>query len=281
MSRPTSYRNQMRPLDPKTCHVDFNRLEKQTKIRMARKWIETILDQKLPTHDLYSILSDGVILCKLINRLQPTIIPSIGLDGKIYSKIANIRRFLQAGNQLGLSSTELFQVYDLAEGRDMEAVVDTILALSALNLEDLPTEMLASIDIEGDLVKQRMYNSLPRPDSEQWSPNKVRRGRARGMTVSICNTEPWTGHMSPNRLSTRRLSTDTPQWIPLSPQDEVLRYYYDDEKENVFDSSAEKYQPLGILQTTNVHTTSTDEPYQATNAHLRTINKTQPNPQTA
>ncbi|KAL0093513.1 hypothetical protein F4703DRAFT_1277229 [Phycomyces blakesleeanus] len=120
-----------------------------------------------------------------------------------------------------------------------------------------------------------MYNSLPRPDSEQWSPNKVRRGRARGMTVSICDTEPWTGsHMSPNRLSvSRRLSTDTPiaQWTPISPQDEILdRYYYDDEpideKENVFDSSIRKYQPLGILQTTNIHTaSSTDEhSYQTT-----------------
>merc|ERR1712218_706015 len=35
------------------------------------KWVQSVLGETIPTGDFGDVLKDGVVLCKLINKLQP------------------------------------------------------------------------------------------------------------------------------------------------------------------------------------------------------------------
>ena len=53
------------------------------------QWIAAVLDEKLPEGDFAEVLQNGVILCKLMNKIQPesvkkfkgSTIPNIKIDG--------------------------------------------------------------------------------------------------------------------------------------------------------------------------------------------------------
>ena len=35
------------------------------------QWIESVLEEKIPTQDFEVVLKDGTILCRLMNKIQP------------------------------------------------------------------------------------------------------------------------------------------------------------------------------------------------------------------
>ena len=41
------------------------------------QWIEAVLDEKLPEGDFADVLQNGVVLCRLMNKLQPESIKKI------------------------------------------------------------------------------------------------------------------------------------------------------------------------------------------------------------
>ncbi|KAG0231087.1 hypothetical protein BGW42_000504 [Actinomortierella wolfii] len=102
----------------------------QSKIKAAREFIESTLGITLPHADLHESLKDGVILCKLANRLRPGTVEQISLKNLPFVKMENISNFLNAAKKLGVQSSDLFQTVDLYEGKDMVQVVSTILTLA-------------------------------------------------------------------------------------------------------------------------------------------------------
>uniref|UniRef100_A0A1B0D0R4 Uncharacterized protein n=1 Tax=Phlebotomus papatasi TaxID=29031 RepID=A0A1B0D0R4_PHLPP len=57
----------------------------------AQHWIETVLGERFPQGVLYEdVLRDGVILCRLMNRLSPGIIQRINTSGGDYKMMDNI-----------------------------------------------------------------------------------------------------------------------------------------------------------------------------------------------
>ncbi|GAB0090480.1 Calponin-homology (CH) domain-containing protein [Sergentomyia squamirostris] len=57
----------------------------------AQHWIETVLGERFPPGVLYEdVLRDGVILCRLMNRLKPGIIQRINTSGGDYKMMDNI-----------------------------------------------------------------------------------------------------------------------------------------------------------------------------------------------
>ncbi|KAF9414438.1 hypothetical protein BGZ94_000395 [Podila epigama] len=101
----------------------------QTRVKAAQNFIEKTLGITLPSDDLHESLKDGVILCKLANRLRPGTVQQISLKNLPFVKMENIGNFLLAARQLGVQSSDLFQTVDLYEGKDMIQVVSTILTL--------------------------------------------------------------------------------------------------------------------------------------------------------
>ncbi|CAB4392721.1 unnamed protein product [Rhizophagus irregularis] len=97
--------------------------------KAAREFIEQTLGSKLSGNDLHEILKDGVLLCSLMNKLQPDVIPQISRKDLPFVKMENISNFLNAARKFGLHSSDLFQTVDLFEGKHMERVIATILAI--------------------------------------------------------------------------------------------------------------------------------------------------------
>ncbi|KAG0256075.1 hypothetical protein BG011_004765 [Mortierella polycephala] len=119
---------------PSTSAVDLagKRLREQQlqdRFKAAQGFIERTVGQHLASSDLHESLKDGVILCRLANRLRPGTVEQISLKNLPFVKMENISNFLNAAKQLGVQSSDLFQTVDLYEGKDMNQVVSTILTL--------------------------------------------------------------------------------------------------------------------------------------------------------
>lgn len=57
----------------------------------AQRWVETVVGEKFPANcDYETALRDGIILCKLMNRLAPGIVPRINVSGGDYKMMDNI-----------------------------------------------------------------------------------------------------------------------------------------------------------------------------------------------
>ncbi|KAI9319388.1 calponin homology domain-containing protein, partial [Dichotomocladium elegans] len=94
-------------------------------------------DQRSITFDdLSHELKDGIALCKLVNSIRPGTIKNIKQKDLSFVKMDNIVRFLQGARQLGLDNDRLFETADLFEGKNMTAVLRTILELAKLGCPD-------------------------------------------------------------------------------------------------------------------------------------------------
>lgn len=58
--------------------------------REAQAWIEAVIGERFPPGRYEDVLRDGIILCKLMNRLSPGIIPKINVSGGDYKMMDNL-----------------------------------------------------------------------------------------------------------------------------------------------------------------------------------------------
>jgi len=95
----------------------------------AQQWIEQITGERFPNVPYEYALRDGVILCKLMNRLAPGIIQKINTTGGDYKLMDNINQFQRACTLYGLSDVDLFQTTDLWDFKNIALVTQTIFAI--------------------------------------------------------------------------------------------------------------------------------------------------------
>ncbi|XP_046354007.1 myophilin-like [Haliotis cracherodii] len=103
-------------------------LEKQ-----ALDWVEANLgepiDRKKPYDD---VLKDGIILCKMMNKLNPGCIKKIDTKGGGFALMQNIERFSNAATKFGVPPNEVFQTVDLWEKKNIPQVTLCIHALGRI-----------------------------------------------------------------------------------------------------------------------------------------------------
>jgi len=75
-------------------------------------------------------LKDGVVLCQLINTLQPGSVKKINTMKMPFMQMENISNYLSACSKYGIRTSELFQTVDLFEEANMSAVVFNLLAVA-------------------------------------------------------------------------------------------------------------------------------------------------------
>ncbi|CAF1180453.1 unnamed protein product [Rotaria sordida] len=97
--------------------------------RGVQEWVEAIIGEKFPSGPYEDALKDGVILCKLMNKLQPGAIPKFAASGGSFKLRENISLFQNAARAYGLSDAELFQTIDLFEKHNIPQVTQCIFAL--------------------------------------------------------------------------------------------------------------------------------------------------------
>jgi len=89
----------------------------------ALDWIEGNLGEPLDRKKPYDeLLKDGIILCKLANKLMPGCIKKIDTKGGGFALMQNIERFQAAAKKWGVPVNEVFQTVDLWEKKNIPGV---------------------------------------------------------------------------------------------------------------------------------------------------------------
>lgn len=87
-----------------------------------------MLGEKFP--DTFELsLRNGIILCKLMNRLCPGIIQKINISGGDYKMMDNISQFHRAAQHWGVPEVDLFSANDLYDQKNIALVTQTICAI--------------------------------------------------------------------------------------------------------------------------------------------------------
>ncbi|XP_026061692.1 calponin-3-like [Carassius auratus] len=103
-------------------------LQKEEELRY---WIEDVTG--MPIGENFQMgLKDGVILCELINKLQPGSIKKINQSKLNWHKLENLGNFIKAILAYGLKPNDIFEANDLFENGNLTQVQTTLLALASM-----------------------------------------------------------------------------------------------------------------------------------------------------
>jgi len=97
----------------------------------AREWVCTIVGP-LGDGTLQQELKSGVVLCNLINAIQPGCCRKPSPSAMPFKQMENISNYLAACNALGMPKHSSFQTVTLFEDQDMMQVVTNLHALGAI-----------------------------------------------------------------------------------------------------------------------------------------------------
>jgi len=88
--------------------------------RKACVWIEQMTGEKVL--NIADDLKNGIILCKLANRIKHGIIPKINMKSQTMLELENIKMYLKAMTKLGVPQSDLFAPHDLYDKKYLPGV---------------------------------------------------------------------------------------------------------------------------------------------------------------
>ncbi|KAF7725761.1 hypothetical protein EC973_009378 [Apophysomyces ossiformis] len=139
--------------------------------RLAIEFLNATLDRPIGEGQLHQELKDGVVLCNLVNKLRPGTIKNVGQKNLAFVKMDNITRFLQGArqmnDQLGLNESQLFETIDLFEGKDMPAVINTILTLAELSTKQTTNDKDIIKDNDEESKENNDLSTIELADSNE------------------------------------------------------------------------------------------------------------------
>uniref|UniRef100_A0A8D0GFA1 Calponin n=1 Tax=Sphenodon punctatus TaxID=8508 RepID=A0A8D0GFA1_SPHPU len=117
-------------------------LSAEVKNRLAQKydpqkeaelsvWLESITGERIGS-DFQKKLKDGVILCELMNKLQPGSVRKINRSNQNWHQLENLSNFIKAMANYGMNPVDLFEANDLFESGNMTQVQVSLLALAGM-----------------------------------------------------------------------------------------------------------------------------------------------------
>jgi len=89
--------------------------------------------------DIMPALSDGVVLCHLVNHIKPRTIPTIHVPSPAVPKLSlaksrrNVENFIDACHKLNLSGRKICSSNDIMHEKGLQHVADTVKELVKLN----------------------------------------------------------------------------------------------------------------------------------------------------
>ncbi|XP_026997382.1 calponin-1 [Tachysurus fulvidraco] len=97
-----------------------------------RLWIHEVTGRKVPDNFMEG-LKDGVILCELINALQPGSVRKINNSTQNWHQLENIGNFVRAIQDYGLRPHDVFEANDLFENVNHTQVQSTLITLAGMS----------------------------------------------------------------------------------------------------------------------------------------------------
>lgn len=169
----------------------------------VKKWLEQCLNVQMP--DLISSIKSGVLLCKLLNKVKPKMIPKIYEGGVAYLQMENLDRYIKGCVELGMSGTELFETNDLVNEKNLSLVVTHLHALAMFiqkradlrwtgpQIESVSSRSLfAATLIGGELADTPVQESPLTPEQADlltWANFNIMRSGRVDMTISNLTTD--------------------------------------------------------------------------------------------
>jgi len=101
-----------------------------TRADKAKKWLEQVLGETFSEETLQEALKNGVRLCNALNAVYPGSIPKISSSTTVYVQRENLDKYVKACGRLGFNKSNLFDVPDLYDGKNMTKVVENIYELA-------------------------------------------------------------------------------------------------------------------------------------------------------
>ncbi|CAI5441904.1 unnamed protein product [Caenorhabditis angaria] len=104
-------------------------------------WIENVTGERFPcdvgncetSNDVTALLKDGVMLCKLIEKLDPGCRVVYNKKPKMpFHMMENISNFLEAAKRFGVMEISCFQTVDLYENKQCYKVIECLRLLAAV-----------------------------------------------------------------------------------------------------------------------------------------------------
>lgn len=96
-----------------------------------RLWIQDVTGKKIADPFMEN-LKDGVILCELINTLQPGSVKKINTSPQNWHQLENIGNFVRAITVYGMKPYDLFEANDLFENTNYTQVQSTLITLAGI-----------------------------------------------------------------------------------------------------------------------------------------------------
>lgn len=96
-----------------------------------RLWIQDVTGKQVGENFMES-LKNGVLLCELINVLQPGSVRKISQSTQNWHQLENIGNFVRAITEYGLRPDDIFEANDLFENTNYTQVQSTLLALTGM-----------------------------------------------------------------------------------------------------------------------------------------------------
>jgi transgelin len=116
--------------------------------REAQEWIEEITGIQFEG-TFQEALMNGIILCKLMNKLKPGSVPKINDPATMpFKKMENIANAIKALRSLGMKEFEMFGTPDLYDGKNLGQVINSIHALGRLLQTTMPDAPFPKLGIK-------------------------------------------------------------------------------------------------------------------------------------
>ncbi|KYR00271.1 hypothetical protein DLAC_03434 [Tieghemostelium lacteum] len=134
----------------------------QNKEKAVKKWIEYLLEiDNLNDNNIYELLRDGRMLCKIMNKFHSRI------DYIHYSDSGNLPKFKQIENinlfikkcRLYLPEEQIFHTNDLLDPQNLEIVFDTLIYLSNYFEKNGIVEQQPDMDMSSSSISSFSSNS--------------------------------------------------------------------------------------------------------------------------
>jgi hypothetical protein len=116
--------------------------------REAQEWIEEITGIQFEGSFQESLMN-GIILCKLMNKIKPGSVPKFNDPATMpFKKMENIANAIKALRSLGMKEFEMFGTPDLYDGKNIGQVINSVHALGRLLQTTMPDATFPKLGIK-------------------------------------------------------------------------------------------------------------------------------------
>jgi len=118
--------------DAMAAHFEARKEAKLDKSREAKvkAWLEGALGETFTEESLQESLKNGERLCKALNLVYPATIPKISTSAVVFSQRENVSNYVKGCGRLGFNKSNLFEVADLFDNKNMTKVIENLYELA-------------------------------------------------------------------------------------------------------------------------------------------------------